>query len=119
MTQSMFHRYGGSERVSELIFAFYDRVLASARLAPYFATCDMRRLIEHQTRYISAVMGGAASYDDDHLRDVHAPLGIGSEDFDEMLGHLRSAMDDRGYDAAEIDGLMRRISVLRRMVVTD
>ena len=119
MPQSMFLRYGGAEKVSELIFALYDRVLASKRLSPFFATCDMRRLIEHQTRYISSVMDGSAIYNEDHLREVHGPLGIGSDDFDEMLEHLRAAMDDRGYHAVDIDDLLRRISGLRRVVVTN
>jgi len=118
MPQSMFQRYGGAEEASELIFALYDRVLASRRLAPFFASCDMRRLIEHQTRYIASVMGGPTSYDDDHLREVHAPLGIGPDDFDEMLDHFRAAMAGRGYDAADIADLLRRLSALRRVVVT-
>jgi len=117
MPQNMFQHYGGAEKVSDLIFAFYDRVLSSERLAPFFATCDMRRLMEHQTRYISAVMGGPPSYSEAHLREVHATLGITNADFDEMLSLLRVAMTDSGYDAADTDQIIRRLSALRRVIV--
>lgn len=117
MPESMFHRYGGPEKVSDLVFAFYDRVLASERLAPFFAACDMRKLIEHQTIYIAAVMGGPPSYSEAHLRSVHAGLGISNANFDEMLGHLRAAMQDVGYAGTDTDHVIRRLAALRRFVV--
>ena len=119
MPQSMFHRYGGAEKVSDLVFAFYDRVLASDRLSPFFAACDMRRLIEHQTKYLAAVMGGPQSYSEEHLHEVHAPLGISNADFKEMLALLRSAMVDSGYDVDDTDSVIRRLAALRRVIVSE
>lgn len=118
MQQSLFQRYGGIERVSALVFAFYDRALASSRLAPFFAGCDMRRLIEHQTKYISSVMGGPASYSDAQLRELHAHLAIGNAEFDEMLDHLGAAMADQGFEAEDVEAVLRRLAALRRVIVT-
>lgn len=117
MRQTIFQRYGGLERVSELVMAFYDRVLASERLAPFFGGADMRRLIEHQARYISAVMGGPASYTDEQLREAHAHLAITSADFDEMLTHFRAAMEAKGYAPEDVEAVMRRLAGLRRVIV--
>ena len=118
MQHTIFHRYGGVERVSDLVMGFYDRVLGSERLAPFFRGCDMRRLIEHQARYISAVMGGPTSYTDAELREVHAHLAITDADFDEMLGHFRAAMEERGYAAQDIEAVIRKLAGLRRVIVS-
>lgn len=114
----MFQRHGGLERVSDLVMAFYDRVLASKRLAPFFRNADMRRLIEHQAQYISAVMGGPASYTEAQLHEVHAHLDIADADFDEMLGHFRAAMREKGFPAEDIETVLRRLAALRRVVVS-
>lgn len=47
----LFHRLGGLTGVSRIVLALYDRVLASARLEPYFRGVDMRRLVEHQANF--------------------------------------------------------------------
>lgn len=116
--QTIFQRYGGLERISDLVMAFYDRVLASERLAPFFRGADMRRLIEHQAKYIAAVMGGPASYTDQQLREAHSHLAITGADFDEMLGHFRAAMQEKGFAPEDTEAVMRRLAALRRVIVT-
>jgi hemoglobin len=56
------------------VLSFYDRVLTSATIAPFFADVDMRRLVDHQAKFISSVMGGPSSYSTAALREVHAHL---------------------------------------------
>ena len=68
---TMFERYGGLAFVTRFVLSFYDRVLASVRLAPFFANSDMQRLVEHQAKFISSVMGGPTSYSNAVLREVH------------------------------------------------
>ena len=82
----MFERYGGLAFISRVVLNFYDRVLASARLAPFFADIDMQRLVEHQAKFISSVMGGPSSYSTAALREAHAHLQINDPTFDEMIG---------------------------------
>lgn len=113
----MFERYGGFERVSGLVLAFYDRVLASERLGPFFRDCDMRRLIEHQSKYVSAVMGGPDSHSDAELRGVHAGLGIEPAHFDEMLDLMRAAMLEQGFEQDDTEAVLRRLAGLRRVIV--
>lgn len=116
--QSLFERYGGIRRISGLVLRFYDRVLGSERLAPYFAGCDMRRLVEHQASYISTVMGGPASYSAGELRAIHASHGISEGDFDEMLSHFRAAMEADGFATEDIDDVMARLARLRGVIVS-
>src|SRR5262245_36528293 len=81
---TMFERYGGLSFISRVVLSFYDRVLASVRLAPFFVDTDMQRLVEHQAKFIASVMGGPECYTEAMLRDAHAHLPIDDRAFDEM-----------------------------------
>lgn len=85
-------RLGGLAAVSETIFAFYDRVLASRRLAPYFAGVDMRRLIHHQAQFLCSAMGGPPSHTDQQIYEAHRRLAIDDAAFDEMVAHLSATL---------------------------
>jgi hemoglobin len=109
VAQTSFERAGGFATVRLVVSTFYDLVLESPDLSPYFEHIEMRRLIDHQTRFISAVMGGPAAYTDDHLARVHAPLGITQEHFEAAVALLREAMEDHGVQAADIDDVEREV----------
>jgi hypothetical protein len=79
MRQSLFERYGGFAKISKSVMSFYDKLLSSPMLSPYFAKTDMKRLIDHQTKFVSSLMGGPASYTSEHLERVHAHLNITEE----------------------------------------
>jgi len=67
MAQSIFLRYGGFASVSKVVSAFYDKAIESPLLSPYFENIDMPRLIDHQTKFFSSLMGGPASFSNARL----------------------------------------------------
>jgi hemoglobin len=89
---TLFDRLGGFAVVHRIVSDFYDRVLENEVLAPYFEQADMRRLIDHQTKFISAVMGGPASYSNESLRHLHAPHQIDRTAFEEMRKELKESL---------------------------
>ena len=105
--------------MARLVFDFYDRVLASERLAPYFAHVDMTRLVEHQTKFIASVMGGPPSFTDTELRDAHAHLTINEASFDEMADLLETTLHDFGLDSTDVGQVMEAIRSQRRLIVGD
>ena len=70
------------------------RLLDSEVIAHHFEEVDIRRLIDHQTHFISFLMGGPASYSDDHLERVHRKLAITAPEFAEMVALLRETLED-------------------------
>jgi len=116
--QTIFERYGGFATVRKVVSAFYDYVLEDEIMAPYFEGIDMRRQIDHQSKFISAVMGGPASYSDEHLQRVHARLGIDHEAFTVMAELLREAMEDNDMAPPDVDAVMREIVTREHLVVT-
>ena len=102
MRQSIFERYGGFASVSRVVMGFYEKVLDSPITSPYFANTNMKRLIDHQTKFIASMMGGPSSYTDEHLERVHAHLGITETAFYESASLLRETLEDFDFEEEDI-----------------
>jgi hemoglobin len=102
MAGTMFERYGGFAAVSKVVMSFYDKVFDSDILAPYFEDVDMRRQIDHQTKFVSSVMGGPASYTNEALQRVHAHLDIDRVAFREMIMLFKEALEDMEFEDDDV-----------------
>lgn len=99
--KSIFEKYGGFSKVSRIVMSFYEKMLGSPITRPYFANTDMKRLIDHQTKFISSLMGGPASFTNEHLERVHAHLNITEPAFTEAMTMLEETLED--HDLADED----------------
>ena len=117
MRQSMFERYGGFSSVSKVVSEFYDRVLDSPRLGPYFANIDMKQQISHQTKFIATLMGGPASYSDQELERKHAHLNVDEESFMEVATLLVETLEDFDFKTQDIRTLEAEFMRRKRYVV--
>jgi hemoglobin len=95
-TLSDYEVIGGGPAVSAVVNDFYERVLGDPQLAPYFKGVDMSRLKRHQVLLVTKVLGGPDNYNGRPLDEAHAGLGIDSDDFNAVVGHLAGAMKDAG-----------------------
>lgn len=118
MASTIFERYGGFAKVSRIVSEFYSRVLDSPVLSPYFAGIDMRRLIDHQTKFIASVMGGPVSYTNEALERVHARLGIDAEAFDEMVLILKETLEDFDFERSDVETICGDIRSRSRYIVS-
>jgi hemoglobin len=117
MGGTIFERYGGFAKVSRVVSSFYDRVLNDELVAAYFAGVDMRRLIDHQTKFVASLMDGPASYTDEHLARVHERLNITDEAFDEIALLLRETLEDLDFDETDISVVIGRVLSRRPYIV--
>jgi hemoglobin len=112
MKRTIFERYGGFSKISRLVMSFYDKILDSPTTSPYFANTDMRRLIDHQTRFMATIMGGPASYTNDQLERLHSHLKITNEAFLEAVNLLVETLED--YDFEDNDILLVKDEMMSR-----
>lgn len=110
--RTLFEQYGGFATVRRIVSAFYEGVLDSPVLAHHFEQVQMRRLIDHQVQFLSSVLGGPASFSDEHLRRVHARFGITTEEFRALLDILEETLEDFDFAPADLDAVLA--SVRRR-----
>jgi hemoglobin len=118
VNQTIFERNGGFATVRKVVSTFYEYVLDNEVVAPYFAGVDMRQQVDHQSKFVSAVMGGPASYSDEHLQRVHARLGINHQAFVVIAGLLQEAMEDHGMSRADVEAVVREFAAREHLVVT-
>jgi hemoglobin len=98
--------------------SFYDKILDSPLTSPYFTRTDMRRLIDHQTKFIATIMGGPASYTHEHLERVHARLGITEEAFFESAALLRETLEDFDFDEDDIQHVEDEFVSFKNFIVS-
>ncbi|MEM7320376.1 MAG: group 1 truncated hemoglobin, partial [Pseudomonadota bacterium] len=117
MAQTIYEKYGGFKSVSRVVMTFYEMALESDQIGDFFADVDMPRIIDHQTKFISSLLGGPASFSDDRLEIVHRNLDIGHEDFDEMGSLFSQALEQHGFDDGDIKLALDAIEAKRGLIV--
>jgi hemoglobin len=118
VNQTIFERYGGFATVRKVVSTFYEYVLEDEVVSRYFDGVDMRHQIDHQSKFVSMLMGGPASYSDEHLQRVHARLGIDHAAFVVIASLLREAMEDHDMAPADIATVVRAFVAREHLVVT-
>lgn len=118
LSASLFEHYGGFAKISRVVSEFYERMLESPNLASYFENTDMRRLVDHQTKFIASLMGGPAEYTNEALERAHARLNIDQASFDEMLGILAETLEDFEFDNSDIQTLANEMRSRSKFIIT-
>ncbi|MEZ5075966.1 MAG: group 1 truncated hemoglobin [Solirubrobacterales bacterium] len=118
MTLTIYERAGGFSAVRKVVSDFYDKVLESALVSHHFEGVDMRRLIDHQTRFIAFLMGGPASYTEEHIEHLHRRLGISLAEFDEVVELLEETLEDHGFAAEDIAKVCQELRKRESIIVT-
>lgn len=102
LEQSDYAAVGGAPAITAVVSRFYELVVADDRLAGYFEGVEMVRLKRHQVALVSQVMGGPVEYSGRDLRTAHQGMGISTEDFAVVVGHLVTALTEAGVEPAII-----------------
>ena len=118
MPTSLFQKYGGFAAISRVILTFYDKALDSDQIGDFFEDIDMKRLVDHQTKFISSLLGGPASFADDRLKQIHAHLNISDQDLDEMAKLLAEALDEHGFEPSDRDAVIYEVEARRSCIVS-
>ena len=117
MRKTLFEKYGGFSVVSRIVMDLYDRLLDDDDVGPFFDDVDMARIIDHQTKFVSSLMGGPASYTDDQIVLMHARLEIGTVHFDQLQALLSQTLADHGVTPEDIDTIVGAFEARRELVV--
>ncbi|MGH8556168.1 MAG: group I truncated hemoglobin [Methylococcales bacterium] len=117
MSQSLYDKYGGFSAVSKIVHEFYRRVQESDLLIPYFSNADMDRLINHQIRFFSTLMGGPVIYDVAQIDEIHKRLNISPVAFDEVLDLLQESLEDSGVAVEDSEAVLEELRDYRARIV--
>lgn len=118
MTMTLYERYGGFSVVRKIVSEFYDRVLESKTVAHHFEDVDMARLVDHQAKFFSFLLGGPASFHDDHLQRVHAHMHITLEEFDEIVAIAGETLEDFDFTPEDVGYVEQCLRQREAIIVT-
>jgi hemoglobin len=110
-------RYG-RVTIAKVVASFYSDVLDSPRLGHYFHHVEMSRLVDHQTSFMAAVMGGPHAFGADHIRNAHQGFHISRDDFEVMIELLESSLLEHRISRRDTDRVLDGYRALQPHVVT-
>ena len=119
MGSNLYDKYGGFETFSTVVSNFYQKILDSEELAPYFDNVNMERLMSHQTNFISTALGGPDNYTGIDLKRVHAPYKITIPHFQEVAELLEESLDEANVEQKDITTIITLIASLMDRIVSN
>lgn len=117
MEQTLFQKYGGFSAISRLVLDLYDRLLDDDEVGPFFDEVEMSRIVDHQTKFVSSLLGGPASYTDDQIARMHGHLDIGDAHFERLKEILAETLADHGFAEEDVAAVTGAFEARRRLVV--
>ncbi len=117
MSQTIYEKYGGFKTISRVVMTFYEMALDSDEIGFHFEDIDLPRLIDHQTKFVSSLVGGPASFSDDRIEAVHRHLNISHAHFDEMAVLFKEALASHGMADHDIIVALEAIEEKRSIIV--
>jgi len=119
MKETIYDKYGGFETFNVVVRNFYQKVLDSEELAPYFDNVNMEKLITHQTNFISTALGGPQQYTGLDLKKAHAPYKISIPDFHQVVELLEESLDEADVEREDIIGIISLVNNLMDQIVVN
>ncbi|WP_325701698.1 group 1 truncated hemoglobin [Pseudorhodoplanes sp.] len=118
MPRSLYETIGGFSVISKIVLNFYGKVLESDKIAVYFTDIDMKRLIDHQTKFICSLLGGPASFSDEQLRHAHRTVQITDDAFNEISELFSDALHEASLKPTDIALIVNAFESKRPLIVS-
>ena len=116
---NLYDKYGGTATISRIVTDFYGEVLRRPHLRAYFDGVPMPRLIQHQVRFMSDVLGKTPRvYNGRAMAAAHGQLKITAEHFAEVGGILEAGLRKAGMAEEDLKTVMAAVVRLQPDVVS-
>ena len=130
-TATLYERLGGEGGIRTVIGDFVGRVVGDPAINGYFLNGSVSggRLVTCLVKQVGALTGGPERYpaegepaDADGCRnmtDSHRGLGISTQDFADLAGHLVAALEAAGVAQADREIIVGAVAPLQAIIVED
>ena len=117
MGKTLYDKYGGFSTVSRIVMSLYDKLLDDDDIGPFFDDVDMPRLIDHQTKFVSSLMGGPASFSDTHIAMAHRHMSIHGAHFDRLKDLIEETLNEFELEDPDIAEVLDAFEQRRRLLI--
>jgi len=115
---TLYDKYGGFDTFSAVVGNFYQKILDSEDLAPYFESVNMEKLMTHQTQFIATALGGPDKYENVDLKSVHARYKITVPHFHEVVELLEESLSEAHVEQVDIDSIITLVAGLMNQIAS-
>lgn len=103
MTESLYQRLGGAERIAAVVDDALDRHAVNPLLAARFRGKDLPRLKQLGTQFFCMGSGGPQKYEGRDMRTTHAGMNVNEQELVAAIDDFVDAMKSQGVGAAEVN----------------
>jgi hemoglobin len=114
--RATFEQFGGEAGLTALMDEFMRELLDDPRTRPFFAQVDQAAVKRHLVEQFCAILGGGCAYTGRDMRQTHAGLGLGRDDFNALVEDLQRAMDRRRIPFAAQNRLLATLAPMHREI---
>jgi hemoglobin len=101
MSQSLYERLGGGEKISRIINDAIDLHLKNPLIAPRFRNSDIAKLKRLGHEFFCAGAGGSECYSGREMRTAHAGMNISEQEYMTTMDDIVQAMAQHDVAQAE------------------
>ena len=116
-TDALYTELGGQPGLVALIDDFMPRLLADARMNPFFKDVDQAHVKDQLVSQFCEVSGGPCRHKGPDMKKAHAGFDISRAHFNALVEVLQNSMDARGIPFAAQNRLLARLAPMHREIV--
>lgn len=115
---SLYRAWGQKAGIQAVMQDFVTRLVADARMAPFFKNTNRENLVTQLTEQLCQQAGGPCVYKGVPMKEAHAEMAIGRRDFNALVEVLQQSMDARGIPFDAQNAMLARLAPMHRDVIT-
>lgn len=117
LDDTLYQALGGQEGLVKIVAEFRNRLLADARLAPYFRDTDETQFRKHLVVQFCEVSGGPCKQKTYNMRRLHSGVDINKASFNATVEVLQQALDAQGIAFHTQNRLLAQLAPMHRDIV--
>ena len=114
---ALYQALGGQPGLVTLVDDFMRRLLADARMNPFFKDADQPHVKAQLVAQFCEVSGGPCRLKGPDMKKAHAGFDIDKADFNALVEVLQQAMDAQGIGFGQQNRLLSRLAPMHRDIV--
>lgn len=114
---ALFDQLGGKPGLDRLCDDFMQRLLADARMNPFFKEVDQAQFKARLADQLCEVSGGPCKYDGPDMKKAHSGYDIDRRAFNALVEVLQQSMDAQGIAFRVQNRLLARLAPMHRAVI--
>ena len=114
---SLYQTLGGQGGLTTLMDRFMERLLADARMRPFFKDADQQHVKEQLVLQLCVVSGGPCRRDGPDMKKAHDGMDVTRGDFNALVEVLQDTMDAQGIPFVAQNRLLAKLAPMHRQII--